>query len=119
MPGRRIGSVFGDALRRCISAVTNFNSVAEFAVDVARRCLCVPTGHYYDDFFTVDPHSGGDSAKRALTRLMARLGFPYIHRPFWGRLSAPRARRLHDTRGLLLFLFFETNRERNFVNSDD
>ena len=60
-----------------LSAVTNFNSVAEFAVHVARRCLGVATGHYYDDFCTVDPHAGGDSAKRALTRLMARLGFPF------------------------------------------
>ena len=64
-----------------LSAVTNFNSVAEFTVHVARRCLCVATGHYYDDYCTVDPHAGGDSAKRALTRLMRRLGFPFTEDP--------------------------------------
>ena len=59
-----------------LSAVTNYNSVSEFVTHGARRLLAVPCGHYFDDFATIHPQQGADSAKAALAWLSARLGFP-------------------------------------------
>jgi hypothetical protein len=51
--------------------------LAEFTTHVARRLLAVVTGHYYDDYVTMDPACAGTSAKESLHWLHRRLGFPF------------------------------------------
>jgi hypothetical protein len=60
-----------------VSSVTNFNVLAEFTSHVVRRLLAVVTGHYYDDYVTLDPECAGTSAKDSLHWIHARLGFPF------------------------------------------
>ena len=44
---------------------------------MARRLMAVVTGHYYDDYVTMDPESAGASAKESLHWLHETLGFPF------------------------------------------
>jgi hypothetical protein len=60
-----------------VASVTSFNVLAEFTTHVARRLAAIVTGHYYDDYVTMDPGCAGTSAKESLHWLHRRLGFPF------------------------------------------
>ena len=59
-----------------VSAVTNFNSLAEFTTHCSRRIGRAACRRYYDDFFIIDPARGRDSGKEALHWMHGKLGIP-------------------------------------------
>ena len=59
-----------------VSAVTDFNALAEFTTHCSRRIGRAACGRYYDDFVIIDPARGRASAKEALHWMHDKLGIP-------------------------------------------
>ena len=58
------------------SAVTQFHRVPVLCTALARRCLMIPCGHYFDDYACVEPKGCGKSAQYYLRELHRVLGVP-------------------------------------------
>jgi hypothetical protein len=59
-----------------VSAVTDFNALAEFTTHCSRRIGRAACGRYYDDFVIIDPARGRASAKEALHWMHGKLDIP-------------------------------------------
>jgi len=59
-----------------VASVTQFNRVPALCTAIARRCLGIPCGAYFDDYACCEPNECGSSAQFYLRELHKAMGIP-------------------------------------------